>query len=239
MRVDLHSHTSYSPDGIIPPADLVERAREIGLDRIAVTDHGRIDGALAAHALDPELVIVGEEVRCRCRTELIGLFLTHRIPQGLPLAEVAARIHDQGGVIYAPHPYAYAVLPSWHARRSLQVADMIETWNSRAFLPAWNRRAIAAAGRRALPAGAGSDAHFLAELGRAWTEMPEFKADDPVGFRAKFDQARAVAGERGSPFLHVAGLGVRCARILRPGWFAAPLTEARRSRDLRKSYSGF
>ena len=76
MRVDLHSHTRYSLDATTTPQQLVQRAREAGLDRIAVTDHGEIEGALRARELDPALVIVGEEIRCRCGVELIGLFLT-------------------------------------------------------------------------------------------------------------------------------------------------------------------
>ena len=68
LRVDLHSHTHHSLDAVPSPRELVERAGEAGLDRIAVTDHGEIDGALEARMLDPARVIIGEEIRCRCRT---------------------------------------------------------------------------------------------------------------------------------------------------------------------------
>ena len=59
-RVDLHMHTWASPDSRTDPAALVERARAAGLNRIAVTDHNTIEGALAAQRLAPDLVIVGE-----------------------------------------------------------------------------------------------------------------------------------------------------------------------------------
>ena len=65
IRVDLHTHTRQSPDASLRPAELVRRARDAGLNRIAVTDHGEIDGALEARELAPDLVIVGEEIRCR------------------------------------------------------------------------------------------------------------------------------------------------------------------------------
>ena len=139
--VDFHSHTSFSHDGHTSPRDLVERAREVGLDRIAVTDHGTIEGALRARELDPELVIVGEEIRCACHVELIGLFLTDRIPMRLPFNEVVERIRDQGGAIYAPHPFAYPREPRRRAARALAVADVVEAINARAFLPWWNRTA--------------------------------------------------------------------------------------------------
>jgi predicted metal-dependent phosphoesterase TrpH len=213
IRVDLHTHTRHSSDAFVSPEQLVERAREVGLDRVAVTDHGEIEGALVARVLDPSLIIVGEEIRCRCRTEIIGLFLTRRIPQGLPLPEVVERIRDQDGLIYAPHPFAYAVLSTWHARRSLEVADVVEVCNSRAFLPGWNRRAAEAAERRGLWVGAGSDAHFVRELGRAWTEMPPFATT--ADFREALARARPVLTRLGSPFLHLATAAVRFGRPFR------------------------
>ncbi len=47
LRIDLHTHTTAS-DGIMPPADLVQAAREIGLDIIAVTDHDTLAGIVPA-----------------------------------------------------------------------------------------------------------------------------------------------------------------------------------------------
>lgn len=194
------------------PAELVERAAEAGIARIAVTDHGEIEGAALARSLDPARVIVGEEIRCRCRTELIGLFLEERIPEGLSVRESAERIHDQGGVVYAPHPFAYALLPAWHAARVLRVADLVEAFNSRAFLPMWNRRASDRAARDAVPAAAGSDAHFPHEIGRAYTEMPHFVG--ATEFLDALREARPVGVSLGSPALHLASAGLRAARAL-------------------------
>ena len=147
FQVDLHSHTNRSHDAATPPRVLAERAREIGLDKIAVTDHGSLEGAFEAREHDPDLIIVGEEIRCRCRAELIGLFLTERIPMKLALEEVVERIHDQGGLVYAPHPYAYPREPRRRAARVLAVADIVEAVNARAFVPLWNRSARRAAPR--------------------------------------------------------------------------------------------
>src|SRR5262245_23225637 len=132
IRVDLHSHTWHSGDSLTSPAALVRRARAVGLDRIAVTDHGAIEGAFEARALDPELVIVGEEIKCACGTDVIGLFLSELIPVGQTLEATARQIHDQGGVVYAPHPYAYITRPRRRAADVLAVADVVEVFNSRA-----------------------------------------------------------------------------------------------------------
>ena len=43
MRIDLHTHSSIS-DGTDTPADLVDRARQVGLDVVALTDHDTFAG---------------------------------------------------------------------------------------------------------------------------------------------------------------------------------------------------
>lgn len=212
LRVDLHSHTHYSRDAATEPLQLVERAREVGLDRVAVTDHGTIEGALLAREAAPDLVIVGEEIRCRCRTELIGLFLSERIPMRLPLEEVVDRIRDQGGIIYAPHPYAYPRNAIARARRAMAVADVVEAYNARAFLPIWNRAAKRAARSRGLAVGAGSDAHFPGEIGRAFTDIAAF--DGAREFNSALEGATPVAREVTSPFMHVASMTLKSARVL-------------------------
>ncbi|MFQ5690080.1 MAG: PHP-associated domain-containing protein [Gemmatimonadota bacterium] len=213
LRIDLHAHTHYSPDGAISPQRFVERARASGLNRIAVTDHGTIEGALRARELAPDMVVIGEEIRCHCHAELIGLFLRERIPMYLPLESVVERIHDQGGIIYAPHPYAYAWRPLARARRVLAVADMVEAYNSRAFLPSWNRAASRAARLRHLPAGAGSDAHFPGEIGQAYTEMPGFEG--ALDFLAAARLARPVGVSGSGPSMHVASAGLKASRVMR------------------------
>jgi predicted metal-dependent phosphoesterase TrpH len=174
LRVDLHTHSWYSADSPMSPARLVRSARKAGLDRVAITDHGAVAGALEAYALDPELVIVGEEVKCANGAHMIGLFLHQRIPNKLPVKETAQRIRDQGGVVYAPHPYAYVLDAVRRTEAVLEVADVVEVFNARAFVPSWNPRAAAAAAARRLPTFAGTDGHFPWEIGRANTRLPAF-----------------------------------------------------------------
>ncbi|MGA0034268.1 MAG: PHP domain-containing protein, partial [Burkholderiales bacterium] len=49
MRVDLHSHSTFS-DGLLSPADVVERAVQRGVDVLALTDHDEVSGLAAARA---------------------------------------------------------------------------------------------------------------------------------------------------------------------------------------------
>ncbi|MFG1709138.1 PHP domain-containing protein [Nonomuraea sp. M3C6] len=74
MRVDLHSHSTAS-DGTQPPADVVRRARERGLDVLAVTDHDTVAGHRAAiEALPAGLTFVpGMELSCRRADQSVHL----------------------------------------------------------------------------------------------------------------------------------------------------------------------
>jgi predicted metal-dependent phosphoesterase TrpH len=74
MRIDLHSHSTAS-DGTQPPADVVRRARERGLDVLALTDHDTVAGHPAAiEALPGGLTFVpGMELSCRRAGQSIHL----------------------------------------------------------------------------------------------------------------------------------------------------------------------
>ncbi|HEX6558098.1 MAG TPA: PHP-associated domain-containing protein, partial [Longimicrobiales bacterium] len=202
----------FSADSINSPAVLVRRARRAGLHRIAVTDHGAMVGALHAAALDPELIIPGEEMKCAGGAHLIGLFLREEIPNGLDVSETAARIRDQGGVVYAPHPYAYLLNAQQRAEQVLAVADVVEVFNSRAFRPGWNTLAAAAAEARGVPRAAGTDAHTPWEIGGAYTEMPAFT--DADSFRRALGEARPAKTVTSPVVVHAASITSEIIRRL-------------------------
>jgi predicted metal-dependent phosphoesterase TrpH len=62
ISVDFHCHTIASKDSLTTPDDLIRSARRRGLGKVVITDHNTIAGAVAAYTLDPELIIIGEEV---------------------------------------------------------------------------------------------------------------------------------------------------------------------------------
>lgn len=174
--VDLHVHTSASYDCLSEPEDVLEAAREAGLDRVAITDHDAIEGALTARSRDAERVIVGEEVRTDEGLDLIGLFLHRRVPPGASFRETAEAIHAQGGLVYLPHPFdAHRGADEGFWDEVADCVDAVEGFNARVHDPERNRRARAWAEARRLPTGAGSDAHTLAEVGRARVRLPPFR----------------------------------------------------------------
>ncbi len=183
---DLHVHSSASFDSLSRPADLVRAAVQRGLTHLAVTDHERLEGALRARDLAPPglRVIVGEEVRT-AGGDIIGLYLERAVPAGLSLADAAAAIREQGGLVGLPHPFdrfrssggsrvgtAGAAGAAEEALRELAgCVDFVEAHNGRA-LGGGNLRAAAFAAEHGLPGVAASDAHTVQELGLSYTILP-------------------------------------------------------------------
>jgi predicted metal-dependent phosphoesterase TrpH len=195
VRVDCHLHTVASGDANLTLEQLAVRAKENSLDVVFVTDHNETSAAVAASALDLGVrIVVGEEIRTP-DGDVIGLFLTERIPYVLPLAEVVGRIRAQGGLVYVPHPFDQgrtslgAVLPRLCEQGD---ADVIEVFNAKIADQARNEQAAALAAAYGLPAGAGSDAHDSDGVGAAYLDMPDF--DGPQDFLAALSQAR-ITGE--------------------------------------------
>jgi hypothetical protein len=195
VRVDCHLHTVASGDAVLTVEELAERAQVTGLDVVFVTDHNVTEAAMAAAQRDLGVrVIVGEEIRTP-DGDVIGLFLTERIPYVLPLAEVVGRIRAQGGLVYAPHPFDLVrsstgrVLPELCAADEV---DVIEAFNAKVENQALNDRAGEVARAYGVPMGAGSDAHDADGVGAAYLEMPDF--DGPRSFLAGLAEA-TVTGE--------------------------------------------
>ncbi|MEO5900112.1 MAG: PHP domain-containing protein [Ilumatobacteraceae bacterium] len=193
VRVDLHSHTMWSGDSTTTPDEVERAVDESGLDVLCITDHNAIRGAVELAERLPCRVIVGEELRTHAG-EIIGLFLTERVPVGTPPAAAAEQIRAQGGVVYIPHPFdpmrRNLAEPALRNLAADGLVDAIEVLNAKTSLPSLNARAAAFAIEFDLAGGAGSDAHVPNALGAAYVEMPDF--DGPQDFLAKLREARAV-----------------------------------------------
>lgn len=190
MRVDLHLHSRYSPDSASSLEAIIQRCRECRLDRIALTDHNVVEGALKLAAMAPELAIVGEEAKTR-EGEVIGLFITDRIPPYMRPEEAMDLIHQMGGLVYVPHPLDRN-RAHYSGDRLVQLApriDIVEVYNPWAEAAA-NRAAADLAVELGKVAASGSDAHGLKELGRSWMEMDPFNG--PADFLEKLARARHV-----------------------------------------------
>ncbi|MGA2471015.1 MAG: glycosyltransferase [Solirubrobacteraceae bacterium] len=193
IDVDLHMHTDHSPDCATPVEVLLATAREAGLGAIAVTDHNEISGALdAVRKAEGIKVIVGEEVKTATQGEVIGLFLTEKIPRGLSLEQTVAEIHRQGGLVYVPHPFdrLHAVPGYEHLLTIIDEIDALEVFNPRVAISSFNEEAARFAAKYRLIAGAGSDSHVAAGLGSVRVRMRDF--DGPAEFLESLRSAEIV-----------------------------------------------
>ncbi len=205
IRVDCHNHSYYSPDSILPPKTLLARAKSRGLSAIAVTDHYTVRGGLVAREIAAKRypgvrVIVGEEV-LTTKGDLLGLFLSEDIPSGLTPDEAIDRIHAQGGIAGAPHPFDTHrsalgdVLPEIADK-----LDFIEGLNARMVQSRHNDLAQKFAAEHGLPMSAASDAHSPREIGRCYVEMPDYET--PGQFLEALRGGK-LRGRLSSPLVHL------------------------------------
>lgn len=182
LRVEFHCHTIFSKDSLTRPRDLVETCRRKGIDRVIVTDHNSIAGALAAQALDPERVIVGEEIMTT-RGEILAAFVSEEIPAELSPQETIHRLKEQGAFISVSHPFDKLRSGGWKESDLLEIlpqVDAIEVFNSRCMDPGFNDQAKVFAEKHNVPGTVGSDAHAAFELGRSLLVLEQFDGPDEM-----------------------------------------------------------
>lgn len=174
LTIELHAHTRASEDCLMRPADIVRTCQRLGLDRLAVTDHNTIRGALEVQTLAPELVIIGEEIMTT-QGELLAYFVREEVPPGLSPLETITRLRAQGCAISVSHPFDRLRQGAWNPAdlaAILPLVDAIEVFNARCIYAADNTRALAFAQEHAKLGTVGSDAHSQRELGRAVVRVP-------------------------------------------------------------------
>jgi predicted metal-dependent phosphoesterase TrpH len=183
LTIQFHCHTHYSPDSLVHPEDLVRTCHRKGIDRIVVTDHNVIAGALEAQRIDPQLVIIGEEIMTS-QGELLAAYVQDYIPPKLTPMETIELLRQQDAFISVSHPFDRTRKGSWDPEDLLGIVpyiDAIEIFNARCYLAQANQQAQEFALQHSLAGTAGADAHTLLELNRALMKVPEF--EDPGSLR--------------------------------------------------------
>jgi len=189
-RADLHIHSLASDGtaGISAILDHVERTTD--LDLIAISDHERIDAAVAARSMARDLghradVVVAEEVTT-LGGHLLALFVDRPIRPYRSLRTTILDVHDAGGLAVPAHPLVPYPLcaQGWILRRLLDDPDPaahpdgLETFNPTTLGKPWHRRVVRFADVHGLAHLGNSDAHELAAIGSGWTTFPGRDADD-------------------------------------------------------------
>ena len=202
LKADLHIHTEYSMDCITPLEKIISRCQQIGINCIAIADHGTIEGALKMQSIAPFPVIVAEEI-LTSKGEIMGVFLKKDIPSGLSIEEVISRIKAQGGLVCIPHPFdtiSRSALGGGMLEVLAEQIDYIEVFNSRSIVSQPSIGARTFAEKYGIPVSAGSDAHTISEIGKAYVEMPEFNGKDE--FLNALRKGK-ILGRRTTPLIHL------------------------------------
>jgi len=176
LKADLHIHTHNSMDCSTQYEKIIDRCQKLGINCIAIADHGTAQGGLELQKIAPFKVIVAEE----CLTtqgEIMGMFLKETVPSGLTPQETIRRIHDQGGLVNIPHPFETvrgSSLKDWAVAEIAGEIDLMEVLNARSPFAKNTNKAKAFAASHDIPGGAGSDAHTVMEIGNAYVELADF-----------------------------------------------------------------
>lgn len=201
VKAEFHCHSVYSSDSLASLESLIREAQKKGIQRLAITDHSSMKGALLAKKMDPELIIVGEEVKTTSG-EILAYFLTERLPKGLQPEEALRRLKDQGAFISLAHPFD-SNREHWseeEIERFLPYLDGIEVFNSRCVDGQANTRALECARKYGIPQMVGSDAHVPWEMGHSTLTLPEFH--DAESLRRAVKSARQET-KLSSPLVHL------------------------------------
>lgn len=189
VRVDPHVHSEGSYDGREPVELILEHAAAIELDAVVITDHDVIDESLRAAELAPEYGLVGVpgvEVST-ADGHLLAIGVDEVPPRGRSFGETVERVRAVGGVAVVPHPFQRSrhgvrrsnladcdvpdPMESGSRRAAERCVDAIEVYNSMLFTGYRNRLASRYARRHGYPSVGASDAHYLYNVGRAYTEV--------------------------------------------------------------------
>jgi predicted metal-dependent phosphoesterase TrpH len=182
-RADLHIHTLASDGtaGVVEILDHVEGQTE--LDVIAITDHERIDAALAGQAIARDRglrfeVVVGEEVTT-LGGHVLALWIDRPIKPFRSLRSTIAEIHAIGGLAIPAHPLVpYPLCAQGFALRALLAdeprfrPDGIEAFNPTTLGRPWHERVVRFAVEHELAMLGNSDAHALGAIGAGYTTFP-------------------------------------------------------------------
>jgi predicted metal-dependent phosphoesterase TrpH len=203
VKADLHIHTCYSMDCSSSLQQIIDRCMGLGINCLAIADHGTIAGAMKIREICPFTIIIAEEVLTP-DGEIMGMFLSEEIPTRISAEETIRRIKDQGGLVCIPHPFDLMRSSAFNNSKSLEAimpsVDIIEVFNARSLDPGSELK-----GRRLMKkfgklASAGSDAHTPSEIGNVYIEMPLFKGKEE--FLRSLAQG-IIIGRKANPLVHL------------------------------------
>lgn len=178
MIYDIHVHTNVV-DGRNTPKQVVEHAKKIGLNGVAIVDHDEVRGNIEArkHAKEGFEVVPGVEfstaqghVICLGSTDIPEKYLgvNFKKERYRPTEEIVDLIHGAGGIAVAAHPFDRVRSAVGGLLYTLPF-DAVEVVNGHTLLN--TKDPVKAARELNLPMVGGSDAHCINEVGNICVEF--------------------------------------------------------------------
>ena len=196
MKIDLHVHTRhYSGCSNIVAEDLISRALTVGLDGLVLTEHGilwkenklaPLRDKAAEHGL---LLMAGQEITCMemgRRQDFLVFGVGESLGASLRVHDLIQRVHEEGGVIVAAHPFKPSRLRDGYHGVGEAIYDLtldgVELYHPEQDKEA-RQKVRAAARKLGIPMTGGSDAHEIYQLGECSTRFfnPVRDLEDLVG----------------------------------------------------------
>lgn len=201
MWIDCHTHTLLSNDNYLEPVALVRRAKALGLDGIAVTEHHSYEVSEPVEHIGREeglLVLRGVEVSTNH-----GHLLAFGVNDDswniwgrnhyIPLQELIDHVNSLGGICVPAHPFReFGLVSLLEGLLDLTGIAGVETHNG-GNVDSDNDLAMDAAATMELPTLGGSDCHKEEAIGRCATRFEE-----PVTDMASFIAAIRRGACRGA-----------------------------------------
>jgi hypothetical protein len=206
MRIDIHVHTEVgSPCSRLRVGELVQRAIQLGLDGVCITEHNTVHGVEGAKAVGEReglLVLGGIEVRCLEGDFVLflrdGLYdIEERLTsRDLRVRDLITLVHGVDGVIFPVHPYRIDAPSIGDEIYKIDGFDAIEVLNGNS---SWeeNRLAQATAQDLNLVGLGGSDAHFPEQVGIYSTIFED------IEIRDESDLVDAIKSKRVRPYVSI------------------------------------
>lgn len=174
MIIDTHMHEkTYSDDSFMSLAEIVERAKEIGLDGVCITDHesnGLRDFAADYSRETGFLIIVGAEILTHEGD--ITVFGLDRLPtEKLHAQQLIDMTLRAGGVAMSAHPFRQNNRGMGHSIRMVRGLSGVEAFNGSTPMH-HNLHAYSLAAELNIPTFGASDAHVVEKIGKYATVFP-------------------------------------------------------------------
>jgi len=167
LKADFHVHTHYSKCSDMKPRDFVKMALKKSYNVLGVVDHNSIKGGIETKKIAGKkiLVIPGEEIKTNYG-EIIVFLSDGKYNRSL--IDICERAKKLNNFIVIPHPFDFLRIRTCLRNNMDKIKDSInavEVFNSRVMISLFNKNAERYAIKNKIPKIAGSDAHFMEEIG--------------------------------------------------------------------------